>query len=369
MTTIAIDDYAAHNLTQNGWVEGKDFYRDPSEFDIDGCKITARDYAMYEHMADKSDYYQYSLNYDRWVELSPWVHMNGLNILFGDESDYHGVNENHYAVEISDPFKTFRDTKPVQVVADFYLLDAIASGVLVGKPKPLSYNWQTLAKVFKLPPNPDIAGVDRVQVDALRMLTEHVNRYSEIFTRYAIFAIGTEIQFHYKFDSIAGQKDVHHSVWLARELSRLFPDRAGAWFARLFRYDQGSHWSGGYGREPWAICADVLHMQLTGDCEGMRFSEREFLDRVFSLQHNGGTFLNKVDWSTTNGQYFNEDHLKATLNAHHESDWATLLNEASEEVAFIFGRNAVHIRSGGKFVVTPQTKKGYEYEKMKEKLK
>ena len=71
-----------------------------------------------------------------------------------------------------------------------------------------------------------------------------------------------------------------------------------------------------------------------------------FVDRVFTLEHNGGCFLNKVAWTKRNGLHWGLSKMRYVLNAHaaksHDgqddmpTDWRLLCDVASPGVASLF---------------------------------
>lgn len=237
----------------------------------------------------------------------------------------------------------------VKTIADFYLLDAMASGVLSSHLhdgiKPMSYNWKLLNLMFsaglakKRRRNKEKSALDSLMEEALERFTNHVVTAAPKFLAYSHFAIMTEIRY---------SRQVKRSIYNYRQhifspsWKRLLDEAGGAdamrWAAELFRNPKYGTWKGSYGGEPWGIAADVVGMFESGNCNGMAFTEREFLDRVFSLQHNTATFLNKWSWGedlTDGGGLY---YLQTVLNAHNESDWQMLTRFASQNVRTMWGR-------------------------------
>jgi len=85
-------------------------------------------------------------------------------------------------------------------------------------------------------------------------------------------------------------------------------------------------WYGGFGGEKWATCADVLVMYENGEVQGQPFTAKNFCDRVFALQHNGGTILSKMSWGCDLSQ------LSIVLEAHHYGNYTMLNKYASSHV-------------------------------------
>jgi hypothetical protein len=84
-------------------------------------------------------------------------------------------------------------------------------------------------------------------------------------------------------------------------------------------------WRGAFGGEAWASIVSVLRAYLEG-----RINERIFVDRCFSLEHNGGCVFNKLyDTRTVN----------VVLEAHGDDDYSTLRGYASKEVERLWRRH------------------------------
>lgn len=68
-----------------------------------------------------------------------------------------------------------------------------------------------------------------------------------------------------------------------------------------------------------------------------RITKAQFIDRIFAHQHNGGCFLNKVSWGTTNRRKWAYTYLQDTvLPAHGQDNWRLLYSIASPEVQRLF---------------------------------
>ncbi len=85
--------------------------------------------------------------------------------------------------------------------------------------------------------------------------------------------------------------------------------------AELFKnaadiFTDGS-WGAGYGGKPWGECASTFYHYYNGD-----FSPKQFVDRVFALQHNGGSFLNKRTWKIGNASV---ESMKSIGDIHHNA--------------------------------------------------
>ncbi len=80
-------------------------------------------------------------------------------------------------------------------------------------------------------------------------------------------------------------------------------------------------WSPRYGGEAWADCVYVYQQAAQGI-----FSDKVFVDRVFNLQHNTSCFLNKVTWGDLMST------VTTLLEAHGSSNYGLLYDYASLKV-------------------------------------
>jgi hypothetical protein len=214
-----------------------------------------------------------------------------------------------FANEIMSPHKKI---DPVMAMADFYLCELLSLGTAP------------------------------VAAAALAYQSELVERCDAAFLAYSIGAIGGELRHGYgtRDHMPSGRQsawDYFYALSQATDPALLARDALQA-----FREDG---WDGGYGGYAWANCAEVLAMRLEGT-----FSPKLFVDRVFSLQHNGGSFLNKVAWTNKNDSQWSTSHMVSVGNAHHSAGYKTptqiwyvseLLGVASDRVRSIFYAHAM----------------------------
>ena len=99
----------------------------------------------------------------------------------------------------------------------------------------------------------------------------------------------------------------HHSA-MGPSLGKGF--RRGAWVRWFYIYqDNGPEallkmadlfeefGGGSYGGPPWANAARILYQREVGELGPDDFTNKQlFVDRCFTLEHNGGCFLNKLSW-------------------------------------------------------------------------
>lgn len=132
-------------------------------------------------------------------------------------------------------------------------------------------------------------------------------------------------------------------------------NRAAAWVGWRTVYDQvgpeaikdiavllGEITGGTYGGALWKQAAEILYERVTGTLgPDEKTTKRLFVDRAWTLEHNGGCFLNKIEWACKNNRGWTLDALKSrVLNAHAENpaNWRVLCQVASEPVVEMFDR-------------------------------
>ena len=226
-----------------------------------------------------------------------------------------------------------KSTNLCQNIADFYLLDALtANAVLVVPDAPIvpvpSTTLDAMVDMIedqltvKVSEDKTIAGIS---ARAAYAFAGRLSPLAKTIHQYMHYAIAGELSYH-PATRRAGEAGNLQESW-RRMIAHYGSAQCARWAAELFR-DSG--WSGSYGGEPWAVGADVVEAYAVGETAGQHFGRKEFLDRAFSLQHNTGTYLNKVIWECNLG------NLQELLDAHHASDWSALLERASDEVVSMF---------------------------------
>lgn len=207
-----------------------------------------------------------------------------------------------------------RMVDPVQCMADFYLCDYVLAVAT-----PFHANFD---------------GAHTILLDALRLQQSIVARCDGLFQTYLFAAIGGEVRHH-------------HSVYETDALKvQEYKGRNGAWRQWLAMgetncrtqltadcielFGDVDNWDDGYGGSSWRIIAETLHARLTG-----QFDAKTFVDRVFSLQHNNGSCLDKVEWPRYRGA--NLKSCQTVGDSHHatRTGFSTLLNYASDDVRHI----------------------------------
>ena len=188
----------------------------------------------------------------------------------------------------------------VGMSADFWLLNGIAGDVL----SQVKDRW-----------------LDLIVNDGKKMLDQLVVKLDTILIEYCALAIGGELRHH---PCLAGQpgfgsgRSTSWSVW------RHLHDNFGAETYRLAAITFRDFSMDGFGGELWAQGADLMEARLSH-----KISPVVFVDRAFDLEHNGGCFLNKIDWMQDLDRGISTvDPIKYKIGpAHHarETQWNTLL--------------------------------------------
>jgi hypothetical protein len=212
------------------------------------------------------------------------------------------VNVHHELTELGR--KVF---DPAQVMADFYLCEYVLAVI----PSHVSLHNGT-------------ASAARARVDAKRLQDSIIRMADDLFRLYVLAAVGGELRHH---DSIK------HSVSESREA---FWDRFVSIAHEVGPIDllrdaenafRDGSWNGGYGGRNWAVAAATLRKREEGSLDA-----KTFVDRVFSLQHNSGSLLNKESWAEFNPRGWGTGEMVNIGEAHHKTDLETLLSVASTDV-------------------------------------
>ena len=237
------------------------------------------------------------------VTVAPWVRRGYVSEPYRYNS--YGTPQWH------DVWGVDRSIDLCQSAADYYLLEALAGGIV-------SHGA------------PNDAYLAMLRSEARGQMAGLVARLDKTFTGYVDAIIGGELRHHRASGSLRrhGRKDAWLEWHAIRESVGVV---ALADAADLFLDFN----NGGYGGAPWANIANVLHARLTG-----KISPQLFVDRVFNLQHNGGSLFDKGSWGVENGAGWSYYELMNwVLPAHGrnpEPAWTILLGGASPEVKELF---------------------------------
>lgn len=158
-----------------------------------------------------------------------------------------------------------------------------------------------------------------------------VERLTDAFRRYLHYAIAGELShmdamrehFHCSYHGM-------RTAWF-KVVMTIGGAKAAKYAKTLF---EDGDWNSSYGGAKWAQIADVLYQYESG-----KFPAWLFVDRVFTLQHNTGSALNKCVWDTNDQTSWTIEHMSmqnGVLDAHANSDWSTLGFCASPDVKQLF---------------------------------
>lgn len=211
---------------------------------------------------------------------------------------------------------------PVQAMADFYLCDYVETVLAQGFKYGTSMNNGT-------------RDAHQLRTNARNFQAHIVRRADTLFMDYTFAAIGGEVRHHPSVaGNIPGGREDCWDYWhamgetigrdvLTRDCVHLFGD--------------GS-WDSGYGGDAWHTIAQTLSMRLQGSLDA-----RTFVDRVFSLQHNGGSLLDKVRWVSETPNGWGVGYCQNIGNAHASEriGFHVLLENASNEVRAMVRQLAV----------------------------
>lgn len=244
-------------------------------------------------------------------------------------------------------------TDPVQRAADFYILFAIVSKNIINfptisltPPEDLESDIKILRiseseveernrKYFSYLESSPLIKLEKIVDQASDELDKLISLLDLIFLDYSIAAIGGELRHHpnntclgkgggyrQRFISWVNWYFVYqkYGVELFKEAEEIFLDFP----------------SSSYGGKPWANAAKLVYDRLNLNlANSLTENQYVFIDRVFNLQHNTGSFLNKVVWANLRGNDNSIENMHETvLKAHSANipDLTMLYDNASLEV-------------------------------------
>lgn len=197
---------------------------------------------------------------------------------------------------------------PMQTAADFYLLfgivndsfckpttrrtipseDIVAASLLLGLSAQDFEERNALLK-----DSHNARRQHQLKRDAETMFNDVVLRADDQFVPYVSLACGGEIRHHQSIGDISLSSD-RRTAWCQwPNIVEEYGTSAYTTMATMFReFD-----SDGFGGEKWAVAAELIRDRLEGKLGTTAFLNKQmFVDRIFTLQHNGGCFLNKLSW-------------------------------------------------------------------------
>lgn len=209
---------------------------------------------------------------------------------------------------------------PVQIAADFYLLQAISSGFLaVGKEPPfVDFTEEEIreaasrlgitsdAKITKRIKDGKQKEKDTVdplyefESRAAEMVNDLTNRHLDTFQNYLELSCGGELRHHKGFNNGKTTSGNRRAAWAAWYYIRQHFGLEALEIAVKYFEDFGG---GGYGGPKWATNPQLLLDFYKGNLGKDEDSNRRmFMDRVFTLVHNNGCMLNKLGWANYRGE-------------------------------------------------------------------
>lgn len=194
---------------------------------------------------------------------------------------------------------------PVRSAADYYLLDAIIGLTRMSEvsiPEQFAQAWADRDRIVR---NDDM--LSAILVSAKRSHADLVDRLDRNFLAYAVSACGGELRYHRACSS--GPLYMSRSDSWSKFVDIVEERGAQVLFDAADLFDEFE--SGSYGGAKWAMAAKITGQRLSG-----KMAPWLFVDRMFTLEHNGGCFLNKFQWSQNNDLGYGLHHMKRVLDAH-----------------------------------------------------
>lgn len=224
-----------------------------------------------------------------------------------------------------------------QSQADFYLLEALASGVVAG------FGMTREDPYLRL-----------LASEAASLKADLVARLDRTFRGYVDMIIGGELRHHRAAQDSSTLRGDRSDAWVEWHAIRAAGGTAVLADAVVLFEDFGSS---SYGGSAWATIAKVLLARETG-----QISPATFVDRVWSLQHNGGSLFDKMHWSRSNRRHWGLTELNEILLPAHGArvtPWSLLLAVASDEVRELFAEvwrqaNRLRVALGERAVPAPR---------------
>lgn len=252
-------------------------------------------------------------------------------------------------------------TNPVQVAADFYLLQAISAGFMVDKKPPFTdFSEERIREAAaalgikneiiieeriaagRKKEEETINPLYSIETEAHQYLNGLVDEHIDTFVNYLEMTCGGELRHHKAFGSNILPSERRHA-WGAWKVVR----ETYGLQALEVAIDYFNDFSGGsFGGARWATNPQLLLNYYTNTLGNDQESNRRmFMDRVFTLVHNNGCMLNKLEWKGGNAGGTLEHRMIEVLEAHaaDEPDLDTLAKWASKNVLAIHQKYVTEI--------------------------
>lgn len=235
---------------------------------------------------------------------------------------------------------------PVTLAANFYLLEAMIAGVGLDSTLPKTISYDEFAELFSAysstvnlkrlhaeRDNKPVSVLHQIRLDAELTMKDLVDTWYEPIFEYMMMAIGGELRHHSAVQNTTPLSAGRRGCWA---IYKRIVDHLGVNEAMAQAHDVFLDFtSDRYGGVLWADGAKVVSQAYQGVLGPNEFMNRKmFLDRVWTLEHNGGCFLNKIEWNDAHGWHL----MKVVLNAHGSHPFphfGTLFEYASPKIADI----------------------------------
>lgn len=222
---------------------------------------------------------------------------------------------------------------PMQSAADYYLLFGIVSDAFV-KYDPIKIPTfveiqqagRKLRKSFKeieerqeylknKAENDPRAALTELKDQADKQFHELVEMLDMSFREYVHLACGGELRHHSSISPILSKYRKGSWVHWKFVFDKYGVDAIDKMADMFLEFPDTA-----YGGPAWADAAKILAQRERGELGPDSFTNKQlFVDRVFTLEHNGGCFLNKLSWVNK------RENLSAPYNYHFESMVDTVL--------------------------------------------
>jgi hypothetical protein len=227
---------------------------------------------------------------------------------------------------------------PVMAAADFYLLEAVASRALYTYDLPemeiltteqenemfemLGIKSRASRNLIRKDRRAQLKSIRKthpgflvreIEEKAAKLQQELVEILDSSFVPYAHIAIGGEIRHHRAMGGhLSNQRNEAWADW--RKVFETVGNDALLDVEKLFiEFGDGNS----YGGPAWAKATKILWSRHEGILGPEEYTNKKvFVDRVFSIQHNGGALLDKISWSIKNPRQWGVGHLTDLLDMH-----------------------------------------------------
>jgi len=260
-----VDEVTQHyNEDDENYLEYSEFYTTEYIWDLD----------------DEIVYYQTSSSWqDLWVEahkgttqVDPLMAASDYYLLFGIIND------------------SFVETVIEALRSDE---DIIKAGMTLGLDEDvISKRLEEIAEERLVGP---LYLLDEIKKTANEYFINLVEELDPVFREYSHLAVGGEVRHHQSinsheiFDGCGRREAWGKWYWIFQQ----YGPEALLHMSKLFREMEG----GSIGGEAWAQASDILYKREMGLLGPDEFTNKQlFVDRIFTLEHNNGCFLNKLKW-------------------------------------------------------------------------